>query len=358
MPTGVVADTWGRRASYLMGTATLAASTFLYWVLWTTRAPFSTWAFVSLLLGLGFTFFSGAVEAWLVDALDAGGRRASLDRVLGRGQIVTGIAMLVGSLAGGAIAQLTTLGIPFLIRTGILIVMFFVALVLMHDIGFEPHATKGLAPALRSVVRGSIEQGLKNRPVRWVMLGAPFSAGAGFYVFYAAQPYLLALHGGEQTYLVAGLAAALVAGAQIAGGWAAPKVRSLFAKRTTVLLASSLLGSCSMVLLGLTSSLVVAILAIMLWGIVYAAERPVRQAYLNDLIPSSQRATILSFDSLMGNAGGVVAQPALGRVADLHGYAASFLVAGFTAVLATPFLVASRREHARADVTRDVDTGS
>jgi len=41
---------------------------------------------------------------------------------------------------------------------------------------------------------------------------------------------------------------------------------------------------------------------------------PVRQAFVNGLIPSEQRATVLSFDSLMGSAGGVVFQPALGRV--------------------------------------------
>ena len=69
IPTGVVADVWGRRTSYLLGTLTLSASTFLYWLLWEMKGPFWSWAIVSVLLGLGFTFFSGAVEAWLVDAL-------------------------------------------------------------------------------------------------------------------------------------------------------------------------------------------------------------------------------------------------------------------------------------------------
>ena len=52
---------------------------------------------------------------------------------------------------------------------------------------------------------------------------------------------------------------------------------------------------------------------------------PVRQAFVNGLIPSEQRATVLSFDSLMGSAGGVVFQPALGRAADAWGYPASYL---------------------------------
>src|SRR5205085_11702807 len=37
VPTGVVADMWGRRLSYLLGTLTLSGSTFLYWLLWVTN---------------------------------------------------------------------------------------------------------------------------------------------------------------------------------------------------------------------------------------------------------------------------------------------------------------------------------
>src|SRR5919202_2005690 len=53
VPSGVVADTWGRRASYLLGSVTLAGSTFLYYLLWVTTAPFWQWAIVPMLLGLG-----------------------------------------------------------------------------------------------------------------------------------------------------------------------------------------------------------------------------------------------------------------------------------------------------------------
>jgi MFS family permease len=39
LPTGVVADTWGRRTSYLLGTATLLVSTLLYLAMWQVHAP-------------------------------------------------------------------------------------------------------------------------------------------------------------------------------------------------------------------------------------------------------------------------------------------------------------------------------
>src|SRR6266480_898084 len=138
VPTGIVADTIGRRASYLLGTVTLTASTLLYVLLWQIEAPFWQWAIVSLLVGLGFTFFSGAVEAWLVDALTATGFTGELESVFGRGQVVTGAAMLGGSVAGGFIAAQTSLGVPFVLRGLVLMVMFVVAYRLMHDVGFTP----------------------------------------------------------------------------------------------------------------------------------------------------------------------------------------------------------------------------
>src|SRR5437899_8841670 len=57
VPTGVVADTLGRRVSYLLGSATLFASTIFYLLMWRIHGPFWSWALASVLLGLGFTFF-------------------------------------------------------------------------------------------------------------------------------------------------------------------------------------------------------------------------------------------------------------------------------------------------------------
>src|SRR4051794_22609292 len=138
VPTGIVADTVGRRMSYLLGTLTLSASTLLYVLLWQLEAPFWAWAVASLVIGLGFTFFSGAVEAWLVDALTATGFDGALESVFGRGQIVTGVAMLTGSVAGGFIAEQVSLGAPFVLRGAVLVVMFAVAFALMRDLGFTP----------------------------------------------------------------------------------------------------------------------------------------------------------------------------------------------------------------------------
>lgn len=354
VPTGVVADGWGRRVSFLLGTITLAASTFLYYLLWQWSAPFWWWAAVSVLLGLGFTFFSGAVEAWLVDALRFSGYDGGLEAVLGRGQMVSGVAMLAGSVAGGVIAQTTNLGVPFLLRVGVLVAMFAVAFLLMRDVGFTPERSAHPLRATRSVLKASIDGGFKHPPVRFIMLAAPFTEGVGFYVFYALQPYLLQLFGDPRAYAIAGLAAAIVAGADIVGGWMAPRVRQLVRRRTTVLIASNLISALILVGLLFTGVFWLALVLLSLWAVVGAAGTPVRQAYLNDMIESRQRATVLSFDSLMGSSGGVVIQPALGRTADLYGYPASLAVSGAVQLLAAPFILLSRRQRSQADTASDV----
>src|SRR3989337_3040506 len=75
VPTGIVADIKGRRLSYMLGTLTLAAATLLYVGAWQIHAPFWIWAISSILLGVGYTFFTGATEAWLVDALKFTGHK-------------------------------------------------------------------------------------------------------------------------------------------------------------------------------------------------------------------------------------------------------------------------------------------
>jgi MFS family permease len=349
VPTGIVADMWGRRVSFLLGTVTLAASTGLYVLLWHLEAPLWEWAVVSVLIGLGFTFFSGATEAWLVDALDAVGYDGTLESVFGRGQAISGFGMLGGSVLGGYLAQLTNLGVPFVVRAGILVLMFGVAFTLMHDIGFTPQRDARPVAEIKRIMSDSIEYGWRIPAVKYLMIAAPFSGGVGIYVFYALQPYLLQLWGDKQAYGIAGLVAAIVAGAQIAGGFLTPRFRGLFKRRTSALLMLEGISVAAVLLIGLLTNFWIVIGLIVVWALLFSASMPIRQAYLNGMIPSKQRATILSFDSLMSSSGGIVAQPALGRSADVWGYPASYLLAGVLSAFSLPFIARARAKKAGAD---------
>jgi MFS family permease len=349
IPTGVVADRWGRRASFLCGTLTLATTTGLYVLLWRLHSAFVWWAIVSALLGLGYTFFSGATDAWLVDALTATRFEGQLEGVFARGQVVMGAMTLIGSVAGGYLAQLTNLGVPYVVRTAILIGMFGLALIMMHDLGFSPARGDRPLTEMKRIVNNSVEHGLKVPAIRSIMLAGMFSGGVGIYVFYALQPHLLNLWGNQKAYGIAGLVAALVAGAQIVGGLLAPRIRRVVKRRTSALLILESLAVAMLALIGLTGNFWVVVVLIMLWGLAAFAGAPIRQAYLNGMIPTQQRATILSFDSLINNAGGIVAQPALGTSADIWGYQVSYLLSAAASALALPFIARARHLDTPAD---------
>lgn len=350
IPTGIVADTWGRRSSYIMGTVTLSISTLLYLLAWQIHAPFWVWAATSILLGLGFTFFSGATEAWLVDALTFTGFKGNLEKVFSKGQIANGIGMLAGSVSGGLIAQSAGLSVPYIIRAGVLGINCIIAFIYMKDLGFTPKRSTSVLLDMKETFNTSVNAGLRNPSVRWIMLAAPFGTGVSFYAFYAMQPYLLELYGDSKAYGIAGLAAAIVAGAQIIGGFAVPYIGKMFKRRTSLLLTGILFSSILLFGIGILPQFWIAVMLLVLWGLIFAAMYPVRQAYLNGLIPSRQRATVLSFDTLVGSSGGVVIQPILGRVADVWSYQYSYLGSAFIQVLAIPFILLARRTNPQSDI--------
>ncbi|HTE66273.1 MAG TPA: MFS transporter, partial [Candidatus Binatia bacterium] len=157
------------------------------------------------------------------------------------------------------------------------------------------------------------------------------------------------LYGDPNAYGIAGLAAALIAGAQIFGGLLVSRVRRLFRQRTDALILGAALNVTLLGLIGITTSFLLALVLLTAWCLALAIAAPLRQAFINGLIPSGQRATVLSFDALIGSAGGVVAQPALGRAADAYGYATSYVIAAGIQAFALPFILLARRQHAASD---------
>ncbi len=354
IPTGVVADTFGRQMSFILGAATLLVTTAAYLYLWYIEAGIGWWILVSALIGLGFTFFSGATEAWLVDALTATGYQGGIESVFGKGQTAAGAATLVGTIGGGFLGQVS-LGLPYIARSALLLVVIVAAWIWMKDIGYQPVRGVAVMPQVRSLVRSSFKHGFGNPPIRMFMLGAPFAAGVGIWAFYAFQPYLLELFGDTSATYLAGIAAAVFAVAQMIGGASVNLVRRRFETRTAVIVIEVVVAAVALAGVGLAELLQVpvgfwvAIVLLTITAMSWALSGPMQQAYMNDCIPSEQRATVLSFASLMGSAGGVVIQPALGRVADVFSLGTAYVVAGVLYAIRLPFVLAVRRMGLAAD---------
>src|SRR3954465_7744468 len=194
IPTGVVADTLGRRTSFLLSMSVLLVSTLAYVVVGTQQLGLGAFVLVSIALGLGFTFYSGATEAWLVDALRATGYDGDLDRIFARGQLVTGAAMLVGTVVGGLLGTID-LALPFLLRAVLLVPVIAIAAALMHDIGFTPRplTRESFGRELSAGARASTSYGWRHKDVRLLVLISFFQTGFFIWGWYAWQPYFLGL---------------------------------------------------------------------------------------------------------------------------------------------------------------------
>jgi MFS family permease len=349
IPTGVVADTLGRRVSFLLSVSVLAVSTLLYVGLAQVDAGVVAFALASIVMALGFTFYSGAMEAWVVDALNATGYRGLLDRVFARGQQVTGAAMLVGTIGGGLLGQID-LSLPYLVRSVLLVAVFVVAYFVMHDIGFEPRrVTRHELPG--EVVRNAragVEFGWGQRPIRLLMLASLVEMGFFMWAFYASQPYLLGLLDSNAVW-IAGAVTAGVALSTIVGNQIVDVASRYCGRRTTLLLAAGAVQTIAAVALGLAGSFWVALAALLVMTAGLGVIGPVRQAYLHQLIPSEQRATVISFDSMVSGAGGVAGQVGLGALGEARAVGTAFVAGGMATAAALPLFAAVRRLGGPAD---------
>lgn len=349
IPTGVVADTVGRRVSFLVSTLVLAAGTVAYVVLAGLGAGLVPFAIASVALGLGFTFYSGAVEAWVVDALHSVGDDDT-ETVFARGGQLFGVSLLVGTVGGGLLGQVD-LSYPYILRALLLVALFAVAWYGMHDLGFQHRAFQWarVPQEVRSIVSASLKHGIRNAPVRLIMLMTLLHMGFLIWGWYAWQPYFLDLLGKELIWvaglIAAGLGLVMIIGGQIAA-WLGSRVR-----RSTLIAVAAAIFSLAMIGTGLANTFWSAVGVFLLGMTAFSITEPIRQAALHACIPSSTRATVVSFNSLMGSAGGVASQPLLGAYTRSNGIGPGYVLGGI-ATAPVVLLALLLRRHPRADQKR------
>jgi MFS family permease len=350
IPTGVVADAAGRRRSFLLSAVTMAAGTLGYVAIGESGGGLVPFVLASIVLGLGFSFYSGAVEAWLVDALAATGYEGQLDRVFARGAMVSGAAELTGSIGGGLLGSID-LALPFLVRAGLLAAVFAVGVTSMHDIGFTPHTTtvSALPRAMNRVLQSSLAFGWRSWSVRQLMIVSLVHGAFLIWAWYAWQPYVLDLLGRDAVW-VAGIIAALIALATIAGNGLVDYFTRFCGKRTTLLIAGSGTLAVAAAGVGLADSFWPAVALFLLAMGAMGVVTPVQQAYLHAVVPSAERATVVSFGSLVGSVGGIGGSLGLGYLARAQSVAAGYVTGGLAMLLAVPPLVALRGRRESADV--------
>lgn len=348
VPTGVIADTIGRRASIVLCMITLIVSTLMYVA--SPRFGWGIWGFIaaSIILGLGYTFQTGAIDAWVVDALDATGWERPKDTVFARGQVASGVGMLVGSVLGGVLGQID-LSLPYLVRAGLLAVAMVAVLLMIRDEGFEPRplAWSTFGAETRHILDAGVRFGWRSPVVRPLFFVSAISGVFFFYGFYSWQPYVLDLLGRNLVWLLgvvqAGFSAMGIVGNMCVGLVMREGERRRDPAKVLEVIAwvqaALVVGIGAVGIVFPEPGVAPAAIAIAMWlgwGVLFGLYMPVRMAYVNDHIPSKERATVLSLDAFFGDGGAAVGQPALGWLSDRTSVSVGWLVGALFIAISAP----------------------
>ena len=337
VPTGVVADSYSRRASVIVAQVIMGISFVVTGLV--TSVPLILAA--AALMGFGWTFKSGAIDAWLAD--EVGPER--LGREYQRGAQVARVFGLLGIAAAVGLA-LVDLRLPIVAGGLVLVALGALLVFAMPESGFEPAAPAELS-ALRGMTHTARRGGrlIRARPILLLVLGITFFGGmwsesvdrlweAQFLVNIGVPEFA-----GFNSIIWFGI---LNAGAVLLAIVVAQPLSRRFGNASWRGMTWSLFwldGAMVVTTIGfaLAGSFGAAVLAY--WGICVARSlaAPVYSTWLNaNIEDSSVRATVISMTNLGDSAGEWGGGPALGLVGNVFGIRAA-LAAGAASL--TPALL-------------------
>ena len=281
VPTGVVADRYGRRTSMLSGSLVISAG-FIVFAL-ADILPVLLTAYV--LFGIGTALMSGADDAYLFDALRAVGRVREFPAVAGRLNAMMTLAVAGFTIIGGLMATVTPLSWP-IVASGVLSIM---AASLAFRLDEPPRDPGSAADSFLATGLSASRRVLRMPSLRWAATLGALPWVAGFAAFTVWQPVLI---GYEVPVGAFGWVAAAMMLVAAVGGWSA----NWFSQRLGIggaLLVLPVIGAIA--LLGGSGGLLWFVPLFGLAPFAQNALHPISTVYISRRVPDSERATALSF---------------------------------------------------------------
>jgi MFS family permease len=116
-----------------------------------------------------------------------------------------------------------------------------------------------------------------------------------------------------------------------------------------MLLWAVLIQAIAAVGVGVSDSFWLALIFFLIMMGATGVTQPVAQAYMHEMIPGKERATIISFNSMFSSIGSVIGQTSLGRIAQTRSIASGYVFGGLFTLLAVPVLVSLRHIEGTVD---------
>lgn len=337
IPTGIVADLYGRRLSVIIGTLVTGASLILVGV----SSTFFMIAVGLAIYGIGSTFLSGAREAWIVD--EVGEEHAGY--VFLRTMRIRRLAQLIGTIISVGLASIS-LTLPILLGGSLTVLLGIYLIVVMPETGFQPRAKekRDTWHAMRTVLADGIRLAQRSPLLRWFLLAAVvFGAYSEAFDRLGEAHFLINFDfpplGNFDQVVWFGI---IRAGAQLLGFFAADIASRRLsldatAAPTRVLSILQIGWIGGVIAFGLAGNFYLALLAYWGIGIVQTVYSPIYSGWLNRHIDSRTRATALSFINQADSLGQVGGGPAIGAIGTLYSLRSAMVAAGF--ILSPLFLL-------------------
>ncbi len=333
VPTGALADHFGRRLAMALGSLLMAVGCLVdFW-----GRSFFWFAAGDGLLALGMTLTSGADSAYLFDLLRDAGRVLDYRRLEGSATAAKLIGASLALVAGGWVAR-TDIALTYAISAGVCFLSACIAAVLEEQKqdpalpAIGQTESRGAAPRERwllPLIHSSLQEVLDRRRLR-------FAIGFSVLVFSLLRQgiYLYPIYL-KQAHFDVGLIGIILAGLNLVAAWSAHRIESIRAwlGEWWLIVILPLVMAVTYMLMGtlFTSFGVLLLAAQMLVNGIFS---PLSKELLNREIPNSnQRATVLSLESMSRRLVFGIASPLAGFFMDRYGVPMGFWASGVLGVI-------------------------
>lgn len=328
VPTGALADVFGRRVAFVLGCAVRGAAYALY----TLAHSFHACVTAEFVDAIGTTLVSGALDAWMVDAARAAGDERPLDPVFARGAIVGRALMIAGGIAAGYLAEVSLL-LPWFVAAAAFATTGAAAVFVMRDERRTPAPTRTsvTSTALRGL--GTV----RRSPVLLLLCAVSLATALATFPIHMLWPPRLRELGADEFHLI-GWVVALLNVASLTGSALIPRLLGRV-ERATVLAAAACWRAATVSVLAGATRLGPAVAGVLLQEVAFGVSDPVQVAWTNEHVTASERATVLSVRSMAFTLGGSAGLLSIGLVAKRAGIPAAFAVSAALFALTAPGFV-------------------
>ena len=343
LPTGILADIYGRKISVTLSALTLFIGGFIF-ILFPTILGF---IIAEIIVGIGETLKSGALEAWIVDSLKHQGMEDKVKYVFSYGKRYQAAGNLLGLILGGYIGSWNIKFIWHPFALSFLVCLVFLLFAMKEDYQLEKLLSHRWIDQLQETIKKSFEL-IKTKKIIYalILLGLFFN-----FSFETISQYWQ-IHFSENLAIKTSYFGWIVALSSIIVILLVNRITQLsekFKNQTTFLIILKSGFFLSLLIITLTSNPFLAIILFILLQALQSFSDPIYLDIFNQHIPSEQRATLLSFKSLSNSAGEVLAGLCIGVIAEKFGLRPTFGLGSFVLALGIIlFLFLVKRETRRA----------